>query len=121
MRLGTFGVWDIGTFGLWDSGTFGLLDIGTFGLWDFGILDFGTLGLVDFWTLGLLDFWTLEFWAWHFLTTQKAKGNVLTIENIALLCIHCIAFFDNLECPGNFVTTKNAETFSTIKNAEGNF
>ena len=38
---------------------------------------------------------------------------------IALLCIHCIAFFDNLECPGNVVTTKNAKTFSTIKNAVG--
>ena len=70
---------------------------------------------MDFGTFRLLGFWT-----WHFLTTQKAKGNVLTIENIALLCIHCIAFFDNLECPGNFVTTKNAKTFSTIKNAEGN-
>ena len=30
-----------------------------------------------------------------------------------------MAFFDNLECPGNFVTTKNAKTFSTIKNAKG--
>ena len=107
--------------GLFEFVILGLLDIGTFGLLDFGILDFGTLGLVDFWTLGLWDFWTLGFWAWHFLTTQKAKGNVLTIENIALLCIHCIAFFDNLECPGNFVTTKNAKTFSTIKNAERNF
>ena len=59
--------------------TLGLLDFGTFGLWDFGtfgLLDFGTFGLLDFWTFGLLDFGT-----WHFLTTQNAKGNFLTIES----------------------------------------
>ena len=52
----------------------------------------------------------------------------------ALICfallrfnLHCFTLhplhriFDNLECPGNFVTTKNAKTFSTIKNAKGNF
>ena len=102
------GLWDFGTVGLWDFWIF----------LDFGILDFGTLGLVDFWTLRLLDFGVSGL---VFLTTQKATSNFFTIENIALLCIHCIAFFDNLECPGNFVTTKNAKTFSTIKNAEGNF
>ena len=54
----------------------GLRDFGTFGL-----LAFGTLGLWDWWTGGLWDVWTLRFWTWHFLTTQKAKGNFLTIEN----------------------------------------
>ena len=43
---------------------------------EFVTFDFWTLGLWDFWTFGLLDFGT-----WHFLTTQNAKGNFLTIEN----------------------------------------
>ena len=31
--------------------------------------------------MGLWDFGTLGFWTWHFLTTQKAEGKFLTIEN----------------------------------------
>ena len=56
------------------------------------------------------------------------RGFVFALLCFALLRfnLHCFALhplysiFDNLECPGNFVATKNAKPFSTIKNAEGN-
>ena len=115
-------------FGLWD---FGLWDFGTGGLLDFGTLDFGTLGLVDFWTLGL---WTLVLWDWWTLgLLDFGISGLAFIDNSESQrqffdnWEHCFTlhplhrFFDNLECPGNFVTTQNAKTFSTTKKAEGNF
>ena len=129
--------------------TLGLLDFCTLGFWTLGLWYWWTLGLLDFGTFWLFDFGILDLAFFdnsesqrHFLTIENAQSNLWTstfasrcvavylhrfalhcsvLLCIALLCIHCIAFFDNLECPGNFVTTKNAKTFSTIKNAEGDF
>ena len=85
-----FDFWTLGflmfckTFELLDFLTSGRVGFGTFRVSDFPFVDFfvlfdlwiflfcyfSTVGLCDFGTLGHLDFWT-----WHFLTTQNAKSN----------------------------------------------